>query len=53
MYEIIRQIIDHAYDSQYSGEQSYIYTVCGVLIIVLTVWFLGEIIGLLQFFRRK
>lgn len=37
MYDRIEYIIDHVYESQYSGDQQYIYFICGALIIILTV----------------
>lgn len=35
MYEIISSIIDHSWNTQYSGEQQYIYYICGCLICVM------------------
>lgn len=37
MYYIIYDIIDHVYESNYGGDQQYIYFICGALIIILTV----------------
>lgn len=37
MFDIVSEIIDHVYESQYSGDQQYIYYICGALIIILTV----------------
>ena len=39
MYSIIEQIISHSWQSNYSGDQSYIYYIAGSLIVVLTVAF--------------
>lgn len=35
MYDIITGIIDHNWQSNYSGDQQYIYYICGALIILL------------------
>lgn len=40
MYDLINNIINHSYQSNYSGEQSYIYNICGALILLLTVVFI-------------
>lgn len=37
MYEIIEQIIDHDWVSNYSGDQQYIYYIVGALIVLLVV----------------
>lgn len=37
MYDIISNIIDHEWISNYSGEQQYIYYIACALIIILTV----------------
>lgn len=37
MYDRIENIINHVYESQYTGDQQYIYFICGALIIILTV----------------
>lgn len=37
LYNVISEIIDHVYESQYVGDQQYIYYICGALIIILTV----------------
>ena len=36
MYQLIFRLIDHEYVSNYSGDQQYIYMICGAFIIVLT-----------------
>lgn len=53
MFDIIRQIINHVWENQYTGDQTVIYQICGVLICTIVVWILGELNSLLQFFRRK
>ena len=37
MYNIIREIIDHSWVNQGAGDQQYVYTIAGTLIIVLAV----------------
>lgn len=37
MYEIIEQIINHTWQSNYTGDQQYIYYICGAVIIILLV----------------
>lgn len=40
MYDIIYDIISHEYVSNYSGDQQYIYYICGSLIIIFTCVFI-------------
>lgn len=50
MYDIIYQIISHAWDSSYSNsEQQYIYFTCCALILVLTAVFIDMVVRI--FFR--
>ena len=35
MYNIVSNLIDHAWISQNAGEQQYIYYICGALIVVI------------------
>lgn len=37
MYDIITNIIDHEWVSNYSGDQQYIYYICAALIVVFFV----------------
>lgn len=43
MYEIIEQIIDHQWVSNYSGDQQYIYYIVGAVIALLVVVFVDLI----------
>lgn len=54
MYDIVKQIISHSWDtgSYSSSEQQYIYYICGVLIIVLTVVFIDLIYRVFRHFWR-
>lgn len=49
MYDIIVNIISHEWVSNYTGDQQYIYYICGCLISILTVVFIDEIRSI---FRR-
>ena len=53
MYDIIASIIDHAWISNYSGDQQYIYNVCLALICILTVAFIDAIRAGFRSFLRK
>lgn len=37
MYDLITEIIGHTWQSNYSGDQQYIYYIAGALIILLVV----------------
>lgn len=52
MFEIIRAIIDHAWESSYQGDQQYIYYTCAALIIILSVAFIDMIKQLFSNFWR-
>lgn len=52
MYDIIQNIIDHTYVTNYSGDQQYIYYICGAMIILLTVIFVDMIRGIFRGFSR-
>lgn len=52
MYDIISAIIEHAWQSQYTSDQQYIYYICGALIVVLTVKFIDLIEKLFSHFWR-
>lgn len=49
MYDIVSGIIDHSWNTQYSGDQQYIYYICGALIILLTCVFIDLVY---RFFRH-
>lgn len=49
MYDLISDLINHDYVSNYSGDQQYIYTACVVLIILGTCIILN---GIFQFFKN-
>lgn len=37
MYDLISGLINHTYSSNYSGEQQYIYYICGAVICIVLV----------------
>lgn len=39
MYDLVSGLIDHSWATN-SGEQSYVYYICGTLIVVMTVMFI-------------
>lgn len=43
MYDIIQNILNHAYVQNGQGDQSYIYNCACALIIVFSVWILDRI----------
>lgn len=52
MYELISNIIDHSWFTQGSGEQQYIYYICGAMIIILTVVFIDMVYRVFSHFWR-
>lgn len=52
MYDVIRQIIDHAWASTNSGEQQYIYYIAGALIILITVVLIDMVYRIFSHFWR-
>lgn len=52
MYDLIKNIIDHAWVTQNAGDQQYIYYICGALILVLTVAFIDIIRDIFSGFFR-
>ena len=53
MYDLIKQIISHTWDTQLNAEQQYIYYISGALILILTVWLLDSITRLIINIGRK
>lgn len=43
MYDIIKALIDHTYETQYSGDQQYIYYIAGAMILLFSVVFIDLI----------
>lgn len=53
MYDIISNLIAHDWQSNYSGEQQYVYAICGVLICVLAAVIFDNIFRLFRMLVRK
>ena len=53
MYDIVSAIIDHAYVTNYSGDQQYIYNICAALICILTVAFIDALRSGFRAYLRK
>lgn len=52
MYDVISNIINHEYISNYNGDQQYIYYICGAVIVILTVVFIDMIYRVFRHFWR-
>lgn len=48
MFGIIQAIIDHTYQTNYSGDQQYIYYICGALIIMIMFFFFDTVRNILR-----
>lgn len=53
MYDIISSIIDHAWLSNYTGDQQYIYNTAAALMCILTVAFIDAVRSGFRAFLRK
>lgn len=53
MYDIIKQIIDHNWLTQTTGDQQYIYYVASALIIIFAVVFIDLLYRIFAHFWRK
>lgn len=53
MYDIISSIIDHAWVSNYTSDQQYIYYIASALICILTVAFIDAVRAGFRSFVRK
>lgn len=51
MYDVISRIIDHSWSTG-TNDQSYIYYICGALIVVFTVVFIDLIYRVFSHFWR-
>lgn len=52
MYDIISDIINHTWITQSSGEQQYIYYICGALIVILSCVFIDLVYRIIGHFWR-
>ena len=53
VYDIVATIIDHEWVSNYSGDQQYIYYICGALIIMLTAVFIDLVYTIFRNFWKR
>lgn len=53
MYDIIESIIDHAWQTNYSNDQQYIYYIVGAVIIIFLVMIYDLLGRLIEYFRFK
>lgn len=53
MYDIVKGIIDHVWQTQNATDQQYIYYICSVLIPVLTFVFIDLIYRVFRHFWRR
>lgn len=53
MYDIIEEIMGHVWQSNYGGDQQYIYYIAGALIIVLTAVIIDLIYRVFRHFWRR
>lgn len=52
MYDIVSSIIDHVWVSNYTGDQQYIFYICGALIIVILAVVVDLIYRIFRHFWR-
>ena len=53
MYDIVERIINHTWQSNYSGDQQYVYTIFGVLMIVVVVELIDVTVNLFRDIIRR
>lgn len=53
MYDVISAIINHAWQTNYTGDQTHIYNICAAMICILTVAFVDAIRAAFSSFLRK
>ena len=53
MYDIVSDIINHAWQSNYTSDQQYIYYICGALIVVFCAVILDGIFSIFRHFWRQ
>lgn len=51
MYDIINDVISHTWVSNYSGEQAYVYSICGVLCVLFIAHFADFVRWIMDMFR--
>lgn len=53
MYDIVANIIDHAWQSNYTSDQQYIYYICGTLIVIITVVIIDLVYRIFSHFWKR
>lgn len=53
MFAIIQNIINHAWQSNYGGDQQYIYYICGAVIVLSFVFVLDLLSQMVKSFRKS
>lgn len=53
MYDIVEQIIGHAWQSNYTSDQQYIYYICSALIIIFSITFIDLFYRFIRSIFRK
>lgn len=43
MYDLVENILNHEYVTNYGGDQQYIYAICGCLVVIFSVTFIDLI----------
>ena len=52
MYDIIQNLINHTWQTNYTTDQQYIYYIAGAVIILFVVWVFDIFTQLVKAFRR-
>lgn len=52
MYDIIKNLINHTWQSNYTSDQQYIYYIAGTVIILFVVWVFDIFTQFVKAFRR-
>lgn len=53
MYDIIQNIIDHTWQSNYTSDQQYIYYIAGTLIVIITVVIIDLVYRIFSHFWKR
>ena len=53
MYEVIENIINHTWQSNYTSDQQYIYYIAGTLIVILTVVIIDLVYRIFSHFWKR
>lgn len=53
MYEVIENIINHTWQSNYTSDQQYIYYIAGTLIVIITVVIIDLVYRIFSHFWKR